>query len=246
MSHFRGRGRNGDGGMGLWVRPQVSSFVYRGCASYSSYSRCRGRVFGCHSFPGKVVVPGRQYSRGAVCFLVSNSIQMADSRRPSAMFRSKRFVVRPVNSHMRFRVLRSARYVLCLFRAPRGVYASHFGGKLRLTGRSPVLPVIVSVYFPLHLFVGKLGVCLGGRLLYIRFLGTGRARLCFLLGYCCALGRVTGFCTPVCECDRAFHCFIVRGCLGTGSIRSFTRLKKCDAVAFQHLFGSAFKRPTCR
>lgn len=82
-------------------------------AGYTRYPGTTRDALICQDFPEKRRFPTSGYARGYVVFVVGNRLLMGDRRCPNADLRSKRFVLRTVNSGVRVLTLARIRCVIC-------------------------------------------------------------------------------------------------------------------------------------
>lgn len=225
--------------------PVPGSSTYENGGRYTRYPGTISGTVVCTSRPEKFRLPTQGYRRGVVVFLLGKRILIGDGRCTKAILRTNRFVLRTVNSGCRVLTVASIRYIYCQFDGPRFFYRSQCG---RVVGRiaPPLVFCPLAVAPRLRLFLRDSGTCLSRRGVYQRVLYFGQGRLTFVLKGCCSSCRLSVLVRPLTRCAGSFRCFILRGRTGIGAMRRLTRLKKCAMTAFQHVFGSIFRRPICR
>ncbi len=151
--------------------------------------------------------------------------------------------MQPIGSRVEFHILESTECILYLFETPQNICADRFNKGLELAKESPMLPIVLEMYFPLRLFINGLKMYLNNDLLCSEFLKAKQTELYFLLNCYYTLKEIAGFYAPIYRYSKTFRYFVMQNYLKVKDVESFAQLGGYSTPTFRRLFKDTFGEP---
>lgn len=211
------------------------------CSSCAHYQK---HFFKYRSFPKGMIIPKERCSQNTIYFMVSGRVLVNSEEHPNTTIQDGQFILQPIGSKVEFHILEATECIIYLFETPMSICEDRFKKGLDMA-KDIISPtsVVMTMCFPLRLYISGLKMYLNNELRCIEFLKAKQTELYFLLNCYYPLKEIAVFYAPIYRYSKTFRYFIMQNYLKVKDVESFAKLGGYSVPTFRRLFKDTFNEP---
>lgn len=216
------------------------------CQKFTDCSSCsysQKHMFKYRSLPKGMILPKERCSQNTIYFMVCGRVLVNSEEHPDTIIEDGQFILQPIGSRVEFRILEATECIIYFFESPLSLCADRFKKGTELAKDTPVTPIVMTMCFPLRLYINGLKMYLNNELRCMEFLKAKQTELYFLLNCYYPLKEMAAFYAPIYRYSKTFRYFVMQNYLKVKDVEGFAQLGGYSVPTFRRMFKETFGEP---
>lgn len=216
------------------------------CQKFTDCASCahsQKHLFKYRSLLKGMIFPKEKCSQNTIYFIVSGRVLVNSEEYPNTTIQDGQFILQPIGSRVEFRILETTECVIYFFESPQSHCNVRFLKGTEIAKESPITPIVMTMCFPLRLYMSGLKMYLENELRCQEFLKAKQTELYFLLNCYYPLKELAAFYAPIYRYSKTFRYFVMQNYLKAKDVETFAQLGGYSVPTFRRLFKETFGEP---